>query len=231
MKKIPAAFILFLLTVLCSGQTNFSKGEELFMQNKPADAVIFLESSISDDPSNVNAYLYLGIVYEQLDKMDEAIAIYRQILPMAGNLSATVACNLGNIYFRKDNTEMAEQYYSQAITRDSFYSRAFLGRANTRLKAGNPRDAVSDYERYLTLEPRSVQRTRIEQVISLIRGEFAAEERRRILAAEEERVRVEERQRLLDEVSASLQSAADSSLGISSGAETVEGYQIEFELD
>jgi hypothetical protein len=35
----------------------------------------------------------------------------------------------------------------------------------------------------------------------------------------------------LDEVSASLQSAADSSQGLSSGAENLEGYEGEFELE
>ncbi|MCL2880594.1 MAG: hypothetical protein FWF29_10135, partial [Treponema sp.] len=48
------------------GQSNFSRGEELFMQNKPSDAQVYLENSIADDPANVQAFLYLGITYEQL---------------------------------------------------------------------------------------------------------------------------------------------------------------------
>jgi hypothetical protein len=67
-------------------------------------------------------------------------------------------------------------------------------------------------------------------MVNLIRAESAAEERKKILAEEEERVRAEERMRLLSDVSASLQSAADSSQGISSGAENVESYEGEFEL-
>jgi len=51
------------------------------------------------------------------------------------------------------------------------------------------------------------------------------------MAEEEERRLAEERQRLLDSVSASLQSAADYSQSISSGAENVEGYEGEFELE
>jgi len=201
------------------------------MRNKPAEAVVFLENSIADDPARVMTWLYLGIVYEQLDRADEAIAAYRRILPAAGGLSANVANNLGNVYFQKGNTEMAEQFYTQAIGFDSVYSRAYLGRANTRIKAGNLRNAVADYEQYLTLEPRSSQRTGIERILTVIREEFAAEERKRILAEEEERRLAEERQKLLDAVSASLQSAADYSQSISSGAESVEGYEGEFELE
>jgi len=271
MKKNILILIWLLTAVFCFGQSNFTRGEELFMQNNPAQASIFLENAVADDPAHVLAWLYLGISYEQLNRSDEAIAAYRRILPIAGNLSANIANNLGNVYFHRGNTEMAEQYYTQAIGFDSVYSRAYLGRANTRIKAGNLRNAITDYEQYLTLEPRSSQRARIEQLVSLIRAEFAAEERQRILAeeearrvaeerekqriiaeeererqriaAEEERERqrviaeeearrlAEERQRILDAVSASLSSAADYSQGISSGAESVEGYDGEFILD
>jgi len=201
------------------------------MLNKPAEAVVFLENAIVDDPSNAVVWLYLGIVYEQLNRLDEAIATYRKVLPIAGNLSANVANNLGNVYFHRGNTEMAEQFYTQAISFDSVYSRAYLGRANTRIKAGNLRNAITDYEYYLSLEPRSSQKPKIEQLVTMIRTEFAAEERRRILAEEEERRLAEERQRILESVSTSLSSVADHSQGISSGAESIEGYEGEFELE
>jgi tetratricopeptide (TPR) repeat protein len=231
MKKASAALFWLLLTVYSHAQTNFSRGEELLMQNKPAEALAYLESTIASDPSHVLAYLYLGIVYEQLGRVDEAIATYRRILPFAGNMTANVANNLGNAFFQRGNTDEAERYYSQAIGYDSLYSRSYLGRANTRIKAGNLQNAITDYEQYLTLEPNSVQRSNIEQLISLIRREAAAEETRRLMAAEEERRIAEERQRLLDTVSASLQSAADASQGISTGAEGVEHYDGEFILE
>jgi tetratricopeptide (TPR) repeat protein len=231
LKKKFFIISLLLLTVFCYGQSNFSRGEELLMQNKPAEAVVYLESAVADDPSRVNASIYLGIVYEQLGRTDEAIAIYRRILPSAGNLSANVANNLGNVYFQRGNTDEAERYYTQAIGFNSAFSRAYLGRANTGIKAGKLQNAVSDYEQYLALEPLSSQRANIEQLVGLIRAEFAAAEMRRLLAEEEERRIAEEKQKLLDSVYASLYSAADNSKGISSGAEDVEGYEGEFVLE
>lgn len=230
-RKLIIASILLFIALICYGQSNFSRGEELLMQNKPAEAVVFLESAIADDPSRSISYLYLGIVYEQLGRVDEAIAIYRRVLPIAGNLSVNVANNLGNVYFIKGNTEEAERYYTQAIGFDSVFSAAYLGRANTRVKAGNLQSAIIDYEQYLTLEPRSVQRANIENLMALIRAEFAANEMRRQMAEEEERRLALERQALLDAVSASLQSAADASKSISAGAEGVEGYESEFILE
>jgi len=231
LKKITVILILLLTAALCFGQTSLSRGEELLMRNQPSQAAPFLESAIAEDSSNAKAHLYLGVVYEQLGRMDEAIAVYRRILPSAGNLSANVANNLGNVYFQRGNNEEAERFYSQAIGFNSTFPSAYLGRANTRIKAGNLQNAITDYERYLVLAPTSSQRANIERLVSLIRTEAAAEETRRIFAAEEARRIAEERERLLESVSASLQSAADSSKGISTGAEDVENYDGEFVLE
>ncbi|MCL2810198.1 MAG: tetratricopeptide repeat protein [Treponema sp.] len=219
------------MAVFCFCQSNFTRGEAFLMQNQPANALDFLVRAMAEDSSNPVTYLYLGIVYEQLGRSDDAIAIYRRVLPIAGSHTANVANNLGNVYFQRGNTDMAEQYYSQAIGFNSVYANAYLGRANTRIKTGNLQNAIVDYEQYLTLVPNSSQRDIIEQLINTIRNEFASQEMRRVLAEEEERRIAEERQRLLDAVSASLQSAADSSQGISFGAESVENYDGIFELD
>jgi len=231
-KKSYILFFYVFLSVLCYGQSNFTRGEELFMQNNPSQAASFLERAMADDPAHALTYVYLGIVYEQLGKADEAIAVYRRILPQASGLSANVASNLANVYFKRGITDQAESYYSQAISFDSSYAPAFLGRANTRIQSGNFLSAVTDYEQYLRLAPESSQKAKIEQMISLVRSEIAAAEMRKLLAEEEERRIAEERKKLLDSVSASLQSAADASKGLSTGSESVEHYEDgEFILD
>jgi tetratricopeptide (TPR) repeat protein len=219
------------------------------MENKPQEALGFLEAVIAQDPAQLRAYLYLGIIYQQLGRTDDAIAIYRKLLPRAGDEAPRVAFNLGNIYFRMGNTEYAEEFYTQAIDIDSAYGPAYLNRANLRIKKGELAEALPDYDLYLSLEPRSAKRPQIERLCALIRAEFAAEERRRIMAEEEaERQRVRaaeeaERQRilaeeaearrraLLQEVSASLQSAAEETRGTSAGTEAVQAFDGEFEME
>ena len=201
------------------------------MQNKPQEAVVYLENTIAEDPAHVKAFLYLGIVYEQLNRQAEAIAAYRQILPKAGNLTVYVANNLGNACFKNGDAEAACAAYTQAVEADPRYAPAWLGRANAQIKLGSLRPALADYEQYLVLETRSAKRSEIERLVAFIRAEFAAEERRRLIAEEAARAEAERKQRLLDEVSASLQSAADASQGLSTGAEDVEGYEGEFELE
>jgi tetratricopeptide (TPR) repeat protein len=213
------------------GQSNFIRGEELFLLNKPGEALAFLELAVAEDPAHVRAFHYLGRVYEQLGRIDEAIAAYRKILPRAGEETARIAFNLGNVYFMKGNAVLAEQFYTQALEEDPVFASAYLNRANTRVKTGSLKDAAVDYELYLSLEPRSPKRPEIERLLTFIREEFAAEERRKLLAEDAARAEEERRRRLLEEVSASLQAAAEDSRGLSSGAEGVQDYDGEFELE
>lgn len=231
-QRLPAFIMIILLGEMALfAQSNFSRGEELFLRNKPLEAIPYLEKTVAEDPVFVKAALYLGIAYQQVNKFDEAIAVYRKILPRAGNQAALIAYNLGNVYFSKGNAAFAEQYYTQAIGADPGYASAYLNRANTRIKTGNLKDGISDYEQYLTLEPHSAKRPQIEALIAFINNEYAAEEQRKLLAEAEAKAEAERKQKLLDEVSASLQAAAEDAKGLSSGSESVEVYEGEFELE
>jgi tetratricopeptide (TPR) repeat protein len=232
MKRIIAICCLISLGAGAAlGESSFSLGTELFMRNKPQEALPYLESSVAEDPANVKAALYLGVAYQQLGRLDEAIVVYRRILPRAGDDTALIAYNLGNAYYTKGNISSAEQHYTQALEADPSYAPAYLNRANARLSAGSLREAIPDYELYLSLRPQSPQRPQIEQLIALIREEFAAGERRRIQAEAEAQAAAERRQRLLEEVSSSLQSSAEEVEGVSAGTEDVLGYEGLFELE
>lgn len=219
MKKTFFAVLFWLFAALwCFGQDDdaFSRGKDLFMRNKPQEAAACFENVVAGESAPVQAFMYLGMVYEQLDRPDEAIEIYQRVLDQAGDLRANVANNIGNVYFDKGSIDEAETWYTRAIEEDQGFPAAYLGRANVRLKKGDLQAAVGDYEQYLRLDTRAPQRADIERLTAYIRAEFAEAERK---------------QRLKDEVSASLHSAADASQGLSSGAEDVEGYAGEFELE
>jgi tetratricopeptide (TPR) repeat protein len=256
-RLIPALGLFFTLLAPVFSQQNFSRGEALFLENKPREALVFLEAAVAEDPANLQAVLYLGISYEQLEMLDDAIAVYRQFLPpeaaegqgaegqgangqgTAGQgtaeppdpRTARIAFNLGNAYYRQGDDESAEKQYTQAVRIDPGLGSAYLNRANTRVRRGLLREALPDYEAFLSLVPGSPKRPQVEQLLAYIRAEFAAEERRRLLEEARLAEEAERRRLLLEEVSASLQAAAEETQGLSAGTEDVLNYEGEFELE
>jgi len=200
------------------------------MQNKPQEALKYLETAAAEDPAHVQAFLYLGIVYLQLNRVDDAIVVLKKILPKGGAETARIAYNLGNAYYVKGNADLARQFYSQAIQADPSYASAYLNRANALVKSGQLQDALGDYETYLSKEPNSPKRDQVVKLMAFIREEFAAAERRRVMAEEAARAEAERKKRLLEEVTGSLQAAAEDSKGLSAGTEDVQDYNNEFEL-
>lgn len=209
----------------------FKEGEDLLMRNKPSEAAPRLEAALREDPANLTASLYLGLAYQQLGRFDDSVAALRSALPRAGDKTALFAYNIANAYFAKGSATFAEQFYTRAIEADPGYASAFLNRANARIKTGALKDASQDYAKYLELDPSTAKRPEVERIMALIADSFAAQERELLAAetaAKEEEAR---RKKLLDEVSASLQAAAEETKGLSAGSEEVTQYDGEFELE
>ena len=201
-----ALFGLFLLPAGgIHAQNSFALGEDLFLHNRPQEALRHLELATREDPAHVQAFLYLGIVYKQLNRIDDAIAVYQQILPRSGLEAARVIYNLGNALFMKGEHAEARFYYTQALELDPSFVAAYLNRGNSLIRTGDLDNAIRDYETYLMMDPGSSQREQILRLITFIREEQAAAERLRIMAeeaaraAEEAAIAEAERQRLLAE--------------------------------
>jgi len=256
-KAVFAGFFCILLLFLgvstLQAQASFIRGEELFMQNRPQEALRYLEAAVAEDPAHVQAFLYLGIVFLQMDRVEDAIATYTRILPRGGAETARIAFNLGNAYFIKGDPVLARQYFTKAIEFNPAFASAYLNRANALIRTGDLAEAVRDYETYLALQPASPQREQVMRLIAFIQEEFVAEEQRRIIAeaaaraeterleaaarAEAERLEAvaraeaERRRQLLQEVSLSIQAAVEGTRALSVGSESVQDFDTEFELE
>ncbi|MDR2194735.1 MAG: tetratricopeptide repeat protein [Treponema sp.] len=202
--------------LLCAQNTNFEHGESLFLQNKPEESLAYLEAAVAAPDAPLRAYLYLGMAYQQLNRPDDAVAVYTAIPPGAGDSAALIAYSLGNVYYGKGDFPSAEACYTQAIQEDASYAPAYLNRANARLQTGNSLDAAADYAYYLMLDSGSPQRERIEAVLAAIQkaeDEAAAEQQRKAAeeAAARDRAQEQERQ------------ARESIPGIRDALHTIEG--------
>jgi tetratricopeptide (TPR) repeat protein len=234
-KTAGSKSILLILCLSVSGpvfgQRAFVRGEELFMQNKPGEALPYLETAAAEEPGNIPAFLYLGMACLQLNRVDEAIAVYLRVLPKGGDEQARIAYNLGNAYYTKEQYPQADSYYTQAIETDPSLAPAYLNRANTKIRQGALKEAIGDYEQYLSLEPRSSKRQKVEALIAYISGEFIAAEQRRYQAEMAAAAEAERRRLLMEELAASLHAAAEDGKGLSAGTEEVQSYEGEFELE
>lgn len=219
-----------------SSQSLFERGEELFLRNRPQDAVPILQQALEAEPGNGKIYMYLGVAYEQLGRRDQAVEVLRRGVEVASEERDRMFLTMGN------NLRFIEQYqaaldsYGEAISTNSLYAPAYLARANLRVEMESYEPAVEDYEIFLNLRPQSEHRPEIEQMISLLRDKI--EEQERLAAeAEERRKREEElarreaerRQReeeerqkaLLDSVLNSLEGASEETRNMSGGSEDI----------
>ena len=218
-------FFFWLIIAPVFGQTSFEQGEALFIQDRPSEALEFLEAAIAEDPDHVQAFLYLGVAYHQLGMIEEAIAAYLRIIPNGGIETARLAFNLGNAYLAQGDLHLAVQSYGQALEENPEFSPALLNRANTYVQlhliepqSGFLIEAAADYENFLSLEDGSSQAGQIRGLIFFIREEerlrqeaIAAEVQRRLAMDDAARQEEERRQRFLQGVTASSQAIAGDS--------------------
>ncbi len=229
-----AAFSILLLSLpfFSAGaqETSFQRGEKLFMENKPAEAVFALEETVRKEPRNEKAYLYLGIAYEQLGQYENAVAAYSRGLENAVSYRDTFLFNMANNYLRLGQDQEAADTLNLTLKTNGSFAPAYLNRGNLRVKTGDYRDAVKDYQNYITLRPDDPQRQEIEQMISLLSGELQNQERRKL---EDERKRKEEaarQQALLDQVLGSLENAGSDTTNLSAGSGESEDYDPSFDI-
>ena len=153
-RKLVFVCIFWLCTVYSvSAQSAFQRGEELFMQNRPMEAVVLLENALTQEPRNERIYLYLGISYEQIGSYDKAIAILQKGLEVAVLNKDQLYFNMGNNYAAKGDNNKAREMYSKALEVKNTFSDAYLNRANVAVKLDSLDEAVRDYRLYLAMEP------------------------------------------------------------------------------
>ncbi len=209
----------------------FAEGERLFMENKPRDAAALLEQAVKAPGADEKAWLYLGIAYQQIGRLDDAVAVLRKGVAVAVRYRHLFYYNMGNCYAAQGKNSFAEETYGQSIVERADYAPSYLNRANVRLKLGRVRDAAGDYRAYLALEPASPQAETIRRLLALLDGDIAAEEQS---AAEAEARRVAEeaaKQAVLDALSQSLKESSGDTTNMTGGTDGTQGYGEGLELE
>jgi tetratricopeptide (TPR) repeat protein len=200
------------------------EGEKLFLENRPKEALPLLEQALNENPDSERLYLYLGIVYEQLQNPDKSIQVMRRGLNVARGVKDLLYFNIGNNLFRQKEYTLAEQMYGNALEANRELEDAVLNRANARMQLQSYPGARADYIEYLRLAPATPQREAIEKIIALLGG----------MLDEAERLKQEELARqkaLLNEVLNSLQNASEDTRNLSAGSEDIQEQYDEVDIE
>ena len=209
-----ALVYMVLPLLLLSAVSPLEEAERLLMDNRPYDALPLLEEALSSDPENERIFLYLGIVYEQLGRREEAIRILKRGLDVAGAYRHLLYYNIGNNHYAGGENIVAEEMYTRAIDEDREFAAPYLNRANARLRLEEYRGALSDYTLYLRLSPRSPKRPEVEAMIRKLRAFLDDRERK-------ESERLEKERALMDEVLNALENASEDSQNLSTESDEV----------
>ena len=217
-------WFISLLTAALLSLTSLQQGEQLFLENKPREALPHLEKALYENPQEEKIYLYLGIVYEQLGDAEKSIQILKRGLNVSQGYKDLFYYNLGNNHFRRQEFTVAEQMYSNALQINGALEAAYLNRANARLGLEEFQEARQDYIDYLQLDPDTHQRENIEKLIALL-GQLIEE-------AERKRLEELERQKaLLNEVLDTLKNASEDTRNLSAGSEEIQEEYEEIDIE
>ncbi len=191
--KTFAAIIFSLAFCARTFAQGSNEGTALFEQNKPAEAIAFLEADIAGGNPLPQEYNYLGLAYYQIGNYEKSVEAFKKGTAASGTNKKILYFNMGNSYFALQKWQEALDAYSMAAVADPSFAAPVLNKADVELKMDRLLDAAADYKRFLVLRPEDEQRPQIEKLIALLEQELADRAERERLAAEEAaRIKAEE---------------------------------------
>lgn len=132
-------------------ETGITKAFTLLQKNQFSQALIQFNQIISNDPENMLALWGLGITYEGLGKVNEAILTYQKAILLTPNESALHA-KLGKAYLLVGDFELAiKEFKSSVSLSPNIYSNHnHLGQAY--LLANQQKEAKASFEKAASLQ-------------------------------------------------------------------------------
>jgi len=108
-----------------------AKLSQLYLQDEtdfrklPPEVIGYLETLTSLDPTDINVKVRLGLIYSEINKYDEAIKLFQQVLVVVPD-SDKVLYYLGALYQELKRHEKAIEYYQKISPQSSLYNEASI---------------------------------------------------------------------------------------------------------
>jgi tetratricopeptide (TPR) repeat protein len=120
------------------------------------------ESLTSDKEDLMYIYSWIGLIYDRMDYLDDALLYYSRSLKLAIDLEdesmqATALSGIAGIYLKKGELDKALSYYEESLrleTDEKGKAPTYNNIANIYYKKGNYQKAVEYYQKAIEIEER-----------------------------------------------------------------------------
>ncbi len=125
----------------------------IYASRKNTIALEYYNNALTINPTAIDALYAKALLLQNLEKPDDAILIYKQLLKIDANHVSTLY-NLGAIEFGlKKDTKNAMLYFNQAIAINPKYAEAYFARGACYQELNDKDNAKADYQMCLQLKP------------------------------------------------------------------------------
>ena len=128
--------------------------------NKPIDAVTFMKRSIELNPKEVNYHINLGYIYRQLERFEDAKAVYRKVIEMDPN-NYLPYYNLGVILQKQEFFEDAKDQYIKTINLNPNYHDVYNNMGNTISELGIRKEEYSNIIKFNNRDEKTFKTNKI----------------------------------------------------------------------
>lgn len=132
------------------------------------DALGLYGDVLKIDPENAMAYADRGTALAMLKKFDQALDDLERALAL-GYVDATIYATLGTVYLEQRQFKTSLDYFSKAIELNPSYPLTYYNRSNALHALGQNREALTDLERCLALNPESDVKKLIDRRMDFLR--------------------------------------------------------------
>jgi tetratricopeptide (TPR) repeat protein len=148
-----------------------ARGWQIHQRRQLKEAEVIYREVLRQDPTNANAWCYLGIVLHDQREYAGAAEAYRRAVQLQPQFPIALN-NLGNSLRYLGEYEQADQCFQQAIQLKPDYLNAFKNRGTLHVWTGNLDLGLRCYEQALQINPNEAELHRNLGVIYLLQGKF-----------------------------------------------------------
>jgi tetratricopeptide (TPR) repeat protein len=131
-------------------------------ENNP---VAQLKARLNKDNNDIDAAIALGNIFYDQGDAGQSIIYYRRALDINPDLAA-VRTDLGTMYWRNDDINLAEQAFREAIARDPGFGHAYVNLGLLLHRAKNDvRGARDIWQKLLAVNPEHDVATKVRELL------------------------------------------------------------------